>query len=307
MIGWGDVALLRPWWLLLLPLVLVTARLAGRRSASPAGWRAAMDPALLQAMARMGRILPGAGAAGRLPSAILATLALALAGPALRDRAAPSFRNLDGMVVVFDLSRSMTMGGSLAAAQGAARLAVAAAATRPVGLVVYAGDAYLGSALTTDGAALGPTIAAFDAETVPDPGSCLACGLRLAGRLIAQSGTLRSDVVVVSDGGGAAEAMPAAAELAAAGARVSTLAVAPVERPSDLPAGDPTALAALARAGDGVAAMASDPQALLAAIRAGGGDGAVPAALRHVGWRDYGRLLALVPLVLALGLFRRSA
>jgi Ca-activated chloride channel family protein len=307
MIAWGDAALLRPWWLLLLPLALVTARIAARRSAWPAGWTAAMDPALLQAMARLGRLLPGARAGGRLPAVILATLAVALAGPALRDPAAPTFRNLDGMVVVFDLSRSMTTGGSLSAAQGAARLAVQAAAARPVGLVVYAGDAYLGSALTTDGGAVGPTIAALDGETIPDAGSCLACGLRLAGRLLAESGTLRSDVVVVSDGGGAAEALPEAKALAAAGARLSTVSVAPAERPSDMPDGDPAGLAALAAAGGGVAATATEPQPLLAAIRAGGGAEAVPAALRHLAWRDYGRLLVLLPLLLALGLFRRSA
>ncbi|MBB5223639.1 Ca-activated chloride channel family protein [Amaricoccus macauensis] len=307
MIAWGDLALLRPWWLLALPVVFAAARLAERRSTTPAGWGAAMDPVLLQAMARLGRVLPGARRAGYLPAAILATLALALAGPALRDRSAPTFRNLDGLFIVFDVSSSMTMGGALPAAEDAARLIVSAASSRPAGLIVYAGDAYLGSALSTDGDVLGPMIAALDGETVPDPGSCLACGLNLAGRLLAESGTLKSDVVVVSDGGGAAEALPAVEALVAAGARVSTLAVAPIEHPSDLPPGDPAGLAAIARAGRGVAASLDDPQPLLAAVRSGGGRVTVPAALRHLGWHDYGRLLAVVPLLLAFGLFRRSA
>lgn len=307
MIVWGEVALLRPWWLLALPVILATARLAARRSSVPAGWSAAMDPALLEAMARLGRILPGTRQAGHLPTAILATLALALAGPALRDRNAPTFRNLDGLVVVFDLSRSMTAGGALSAAEGAARLIVQAAGTRPAGLVVYAGDAYLGSPLTTDGDALGPTIAALDGETVPDPGSCLACGLRLATRLLAESGTLHSDVVVVSDGGGASDALPGAQALVAAGARISTLAVPPTERASDMPAANPAGLAALARTGGGIAASLADPGPLLAAVRAGGGAASTPVALRHLGWHDYGRTLAALPLILALGLFRRSA
>lgn len=307
MIVWGDLALLRPWWLLALPVVLLVARLAERRATTPAGWGAAMDPGLLQAMARLGRVLPGGRRAGYLPTAILATLGLALAGPALRDRNAPSFRNLDGVVVVFDLSRSMTMGGALAAAESAARLVVAAARARPAALVVYAGDAYLGSALTTDGDALGPTIAALDGETVPDPGSCLACGLALAGRVLAESGTLRSDVVVVSDGGGAAGALPAVEALVAAGARVSTLAVPPVEQPSDLPPADPAGLARVARAGGGVAARLDDLEPLLAAVRAGAGGQTVPAGLRRLGWQDYGRMLAALPLILALGLFRRRA
>lgn len=306
MIAWGDVALLRPWWLLALPVVLAVAWVAQRRSTVPAGWQAAMDPALLQAMARLGRVLPGARGSGHLPAVVLATLALALAGPALRDRDAPTFRNLDGVVVVFDLSRSMALSGALPAATAAGRLVVQAASTRPAGLVVYAGDAYVASPLTTDADALGPAIAALDGETVPDPGSCLACGLRAAGRLLAESGTLRSDVVVVSDGGGAAEAMAEVSALVAAGARVSTLAAAPAERPSDMPAGDPDGLAALAREGGGVAASVTAPQALLAAVRGGGGSGTMPAALRHVGWRDYGRALAIVPLLLALGLFRRG-
>ncbi|MFT3971970.1 MAG: VWA domain-containing protein [Amaricoccus sp.] len=307
MITWGELALLRPWWLLALPVIALTARLADRRARAPAGWAAAMDPVLLQAMGRLGRVLPGTRRSGRLPAALLATLSLALAGPALRDRSAPTFRNLDGLVVVLDLSRSMSAGGALDEAESAARLVVQAAGARPAGLVVYAGDAYLASPLTTDGAALGPLIAALDGETVPDPGSCLACGLRAAGRLLAESGTLQADVVVVSDGGGAGAALAEVAPLQAAGARVSTLAVAPTERPSDLPAGDPAGLAALARAGGGVAAGLADPAPLLAAVRAGGGTQAVPAALRHLGWHDYGRALAVLPLLLALGLFRRSA
>lgn len=307
MIEWGGVALLRPWWLLALPVIAATAWLAARRSTSPAGWSAAMDPALLAAMARLGRVLPGTGGRARLPAAIAATLALALAGPALRDRNAPTFRNLDGLVIVLDLSRSMSRGGGLAEAGAAARLVAEAAAARPVGLVVYAGDAYVASPLTTDAAAVGPMISALDAETVPDPGSCLACGLRLAGRLLAEAGTLHGDVVVVSDGGGAAGARPEARALAAAGVRVSTLAVAPETRDSDMPAPDPAALAALSREGGGLAADAAAPRPLLAAVRSGGSSAAVPAELRHLGWRDLGRAFAVVPLLLALGLFRRGA
>ena len=304
MIEWGGFALLRPWWLLALPAIaapLWRARRAGRL----AGWTAAMDPELLRAMERFGRVLPGRPPGRWLPVVLAVALVLALAGPALRKAGAPTFRNLDGVVVVMDLSRSVGLGGALPTAVAAGRLVAAAATGRPVALIVYAGDAYLASPFTTDTEAVGTTIAALDGETVPDAGSCLGCALRLARTVLAQSGTLASDVVLLSDGGGSADAATERAALLAAGARISTLYVAPRERISDMPVPAPSALADLA--GGGRAGDAARPAPVLEALAARRGSAAAMGDVELLTWQDLGRYLAILPGLLALGLFRRSA
>lgn len=306
MIDWGNFALLRPWWLLALPVLAGIGWRRGR-GGRLAGWTAAMDPSLSRAMERFGRVLPGKPPGRWLPLTLAAVLVIALSGPALRTSEAPVFRNLDGVVVVMDLSRSVALGGGLAGAVAAGRLVTEAAAGRPVALVVYAGDAYLASPFTTDARAVGTTIAALDGETVPEAGSCLRCALAVTRGMLAETGTLASDVIVISDGAGIAAVVEEVAGLVAAGARISTLAVGAPAAVSDMPPPDPGALAALAEQGGGWSGEAAHPGAVLDAIAARPGSGALGADLAGLSYTDLGRYLVVLPLMLSLGLFRRSA
>lgn len=306
MIEWGGFALLRPWWLLALP-ALAPPLWRGARGGRLAGWTEAMDASLARAMRRLGRVLPGRPPARWVPAAIAAALALALAGPAVRNERAPSFHNLDGVVVVLDLSRSVALGGALDTALAAGRLAAEGSAGRPVALVVYAGDGYVASPFTTDARAVGTTIAALDGETVPDGGSAPARGLAEAARLITETATLASDVLLISDGAGAAAARGEVEALARAGARVSTLYVAPKARVSDMPAPDPDALAALAAAGGGAAGEAARPGPVLAAAAERASASPAAADVTLLTFRDLGKYFLALPALLALALFRRSA
>ncbi len=301
MIDLGPAALLRPGWLLLLPAIALAARRGGA-GGRLAGWSAAIDPPLLTAMTRLGLVAAGRGPARQLPAAIATVLALALAGPAIRTSEAPTFRNLDGVAILIDVSRSMAEGGALPEALAAGRLVVQASAGRPVALIVFAGDAYLASPFTTDAASLDTTVAALDGETVPDQGSCLPCALGLAEATMRQAGMRAADVVLISDGGGAAAADAAA--LAGAGARLSTLAATPKVAAPDMPPPDPAALAALAARAGGRSATATVPGAVFARLAAPPGRAEAATDIRLRTHLDLGRYLLVAPALLALGLFR---
>ena len=297
-----DFILLRPYWLLAIPALLVLAILARRNARSLGAWDRAMDPHLMQAMRAMGRVVPGRGGGTILP--LLAALAtvLALTGPARQTREASGYRNLDAILVVMDISRSMVTDPDFQQTLVAARTLAATAGSRQTGLVVFAGDAYLASAMTTDSRALGNTLALLDAETAPDAGSDAASALVLAGQVIAEADIAFSDIVLVTDGGGLSGAVLAEATRLAEREIVLSVLYAPTAE-----GGPPDAARSLAEAGRGVFATVTDPFPLADAL-----DARVASALAQTDYalvlmRDYGRyllLLALLPLLLT---FRRPA
>ena len=292
----ADVALLRPLWLLALPAVLLLAWHLHRRQSGLGGWETALDPAMLAAMQAMGRVVPGTGhaRAWALPFAA-ALIVLGLAGPAVERRDTVSFRNLDGVVFVLDASAETVAGPLWPALIGAGRGAIGALGSRPAGLIVYAGDAYVATDMTADGRELGQTLSVVDGETVPDPGADPSRALDLAGRMLREAGVLAGDVVLIGASGADATAAAAATRLVGQGARVSV--VAP----------DTPAMRAVTGAGAGLLFDPRDAPALAAFITGESRVQIVQDTYRLVFWSDLGRLVlgfALIPLFLA---FRRVA
>ena len=290
--------LLRPGWLSALPLLTLFALLLARRGGGVGDWTRVAHPALMAAMRATGRVEPGRGAAWIAALGVAACVALALAGPSVPRRDAVAFRNLDGVVFVLDASPSMTEGENWTRMQVLARHAVAALGTRPAGLVVYAGDAYVATDMTTDTHQLGQTLSLIGAGTVPDPGSRPERGLALAARMLEEGDIVGGDVILVTDGGGLGPAaLTQAAALAARGARVSVAVPGAA-------ASDAAALAALGRGGvhgpGGVDALAAF---LVEEGRA---------RLRRQDWplafrADLGRWLFLAALAPAILMLRRGA
>ena len=171
MIEFAPFAILRPWWIAAIPALALALHFAAKRAVGIAAWERAIDPLLMGALQRMGAVLPGSSRRHWPAMALAGLIALALSGPAVRTGDLTAFRNLDGLVMVVDLSKSMTEGGSLATALSATRLVVQSAGARPVALVVFGEDAYEASGFTIDARALGTTIAVLDGETVPGAGS----------------------------------------------------------------------------------------------------------------------------------------
>ena len=295
---------LRPWWLALIPLALILALAAIRRSSSGLGaWERAVDRTLLEAMQRIGRVRPGRARRRWWPAAVLAVLGLALAGPAAERRDTASFRNLDAVLLVLDLSPSVAAGPHFFETITAARLIAQTAGTRQTGLIVYAGEAYLAFPLSTDAAALTGTLALLDPQTLPVEGSRPAEALRLAARVLEGAAILVSDVVLFSDGGGLGpDATAAAAALTRAGAAVSVIRV-PGEAQSSV------ALSALARVGAGAEGTLANPFPVAHRIAARPVERLAQTDYAMLTFEDLGRwllVLALVPAFLLLPGRRRG-
>jgi Ca-activated chloride channel homolog len=303
--GW---AVLRPLWLLALPLVAVLTVMVSRHSGALGGWRVAIDPHLMAALERLGRVVPGQPARTWPAAGAAGLIALALAGPAKERQDAPSYRNLDGLVLVVDLSPSVAQGGRLTQAVTAARLVADRGQSRPVALIVYAGDAYLASAFTTDARALGTTLAVLDGETIPDEGSRPERALRMAREILAGAQIIAGDVVLITDGGGLSEsAMQEARSIRAAGSRVSTIYVEPSILPAGVPQVERAALDAVAETAGGLAGHVLDPFPVAEVAGVGTASRVIQSDLVAFLWTDYGRYGLVFSLLPALALFRRAA
>lgn len=302
----SGLMLLRPWWLLaLLPVLALAWWVRQRRLAGD--WAGIIDPALLGPLRRLGALTDGRrDAALLLPFIAAGVIVLALTGPARLLPGAVAYRALDPLILLLDLSPSITTAPALADLQAAAATVMADAQERPVGIMVYGADAYLVSAPTSDAASLESLIAVLDRDTMPVSGSRPDIALSMANDLFAAEGVGigGADLIVISDGGGTGTtALDEAARLRAAGARVWALSLD--DTAPEGPTPDPGALATLAEAGGGAAAPAADARPLLQRIdatrtaRLARSDAATDAV------RDFGRWLLILALPCAALMFRR--
>ncbi|TPE50235.1 VWA domain-containing protein [Amaricoccus solimangrovi] len=303
-----TLILLRPWWLLALVPLVALAALAWRRRAA-GGWEAIVAPELIAFLRARGDVgAPGRRWPALLPFALAGLVALALSGPARLRTHGAAFERQDPLVLMIDLSPSVTEGGDLADAQAAAAWLLAHGGGRPIGILLYAADAFLASAPTSDPATLQSLVAVLDARTMPVGGSRPDIALSEAAKLFAapgMPGAGGTDVVMISDGGGASpEAERRAGVLAERGARVWGLTLDRGAADPDAPPPDPGGLAAIARAGGGAAWPARDPAPLVAAIAAARTRQLAREAEAPEVFEDLGRWLLLLALPLALAFFR---
>ena len=298
--------LLRPWWLVAPPVILALA-LAARSRGDLGDWRRAVDAPLLAALAARGAVVSASRRALGLSAWLVAAalIGLALAGPAIERRDAAGWRNLDALVLALDVSRSMSEGGAFDEARFAALQVLDAAAGRQAALALYAGDAYLASAFSTDREALRPLVAAGLAGAVPDPGSAPVRAIALAGARLSAAGMVGGDLVLVTDGGGIdAATLEAATRFAADGRRLHVVHVASTAI-GGAPTGDRAAAARLAVAGGGSFADAADPTAVAAAVARPATAGLAESGFTAFAWTDLGRALLAVAALPMLLLFRR--
>jgi Ca-activated chloride channel family protein len=206
-------------------LSLLRRRRALRQALGPLAPRTAPEANLTRPAARLSLSLGG-----------LALLAVALAQPQCGTRTELSRRYGADVVVVLDVSRSMEARDVRPSRLERARLEVGALLDRlkgdRVGVVVFAGEAFVQCPLTTDYDAARLFLRAVGPDAVPQQGTAVANALLGAKELLeaAERGARGKVVLLVSDGEDHdGRVLDAASALAAAGIRVHALAVGTAE------------------------------------------------------------------------------
>ena len=150
--------------------------------------------------------------------AAVALLATALARPQFGDRVETVRRTGQDVVVALDLSASMEAGDVAPSRLAAARLAVGRLIERfdgdRIGLVAFAGEAFVQSPLTLDYAAATLFLNAMEPDLVPVPGTDLGRAIEVALDGFGDPGERSRQIVVITDGEDHEGALDAAVERA---------------------------------------------------------------------------------------------
>lgn len=198
------MTLAQPAWLLLLVLLpmigalaIVVARLRGKK------WSAFIAPRLRRSLLLRGSTLPRWFALVFLLAAC-AALTAALARP--RAEAGTRTEKTIGrnVLVALDLSRSMRVKDvkpdRLAQAKMVIYELMDAMPNERIGLIGFAGNAYLYAPLTVDHRAVRETVEQIDETWAPLGGSNLSDALRLAIETLKETGQKNNALVILSDG-----------------------------------------------------------------------------------------------------------
>ena len=194
----GDFHFIRPAWLLLVPVVVGLWWLA-RQSQDPLrGWRAVMDPRLLEALTVGEGTRNRWRGLGLLAAWLLAVVAVA--GPTWRPEPSPFADDPVPVMLVLKAGETMDQSDLMPSRMERARLKVADFAAerkgQPLGLVTYAGTAHLVLPPTRDTSVVATMAAEISPEIMPKPGDDLAGALQLAANTLGDSG---GSIVVFAD------------------------------------------------------------------------------------------------------------
>ncbi|WP_417689153.1 VWA domain-containing protein [Roseibium sp.] len=293
-----EIVLLRPGWLVALPLLILLALWTWRRVPHAGGWGHVMPTRMLRAMQTLGHLHVGTRQSGASCLLAAAVLSIGLAGPAVPRDDAPLLAGSGAILIAIDMSRSVATSPALADAQASAAQVLAAAGGRAVGLILYDGEAYDVAAPTVDPSTLETQIAVLGPETMPGQGSRPAAAFALARQMLSTFSD--GDLVLISDGGGMDAASVAEAErLTSSGARLLLLTLSGTAGP-DVP---PDIFDRLPGVSAIAAARAPEPVLRQLSEASHWRDAQAISPLRFLDLGPFISILALVPL---MSLFRRT-
>jgi Ca-activated chloride channel family protein len=326
----NDFHFLRPGWLLALPPLLILLIWLWRKQLRSRSWQKVCDPELLPHLL-LGR--SRRRAAWPLWLVLIATLlsVLALAGPAWHRQPQPLFRQQSALVILLDLSRSMSASDLKPSRLERARLKVEDLLNLrregQTALIAFAGDAFVVTPLTDDQNTIRALLQSLNPELMPVQGSDPQRAIELGLQLLQQAGLKRGRLLLVTDEDRPNPAMDAARKLPSQGVTLSVLGVGtPEGAPIPLSGGgflkdnggdlvlpklDEAGLKRLAEAGGGSYRSLSvddrDLRGLLAGVENHRLDQAEQAAGKQgQRWREEGVWLLLPLALLASLAFRRG-
>lgn len=316
----------RPWWLLLLPLLaLLLWRLWHRRQRS-GNWQQLVAPELLP------YLLDGQHQRTSLwPLRLLGlgwlAATLALAGPVWEQRPLPVNKSEQALVILLDLSPSMLAEDVKPSRLLRARLKIAdLLAQRQEGLtalVAYAGEAHVVTPLTDDIQTINSLLPALSPQIMPLAGSNTEMAVETALQLLRDAGITHGDLLLVTDGIDAAALNPVSAALTST-FRLSILGVgtdagAPIPLPEGGFAKQYNTIYIAKLNSAGLQELASDNRGSYHTLTADDTDiqsllhrpNPLDDSIRQLQrltdtWYEQGHWLVLLLLPLALGAFRRG-
>ena len=190
---------IRPGWLLLIPLVIGLWWLWRRRSDPLHGWRAQMDPALLDALS-VGRKSARRGPARWLLVGWLLAV-VAVAGPTWRPEPSPFADDATPLMILLKADISMDRPDPAPSRMERASLKIADLAVarkgQLLGLIVYAGSAHLVLPPTRDTAVVAQMAAEISPEIMPVPGDRLDLALRKAVEILSATASSSGGTILI--------------------------------------------------------------------------------------------------------------
>ncbi|AXT37509.1 VWA domain-containing protein [Alteromonas sp. BL110] len=194
---------LRPeWFMALVPLMLLVV-LIRRTTAKQSGWQSVIPSHLYQYMV-IGKTEMGAKPPMWMLAFVWVVSVIALAGPTWERLPQPVYQLKMGHVIVIDMSLSMRATDMtpdrLTRAKYKAIDLVNAIGEGEMGLVAYAGDAFVISPLTEDAGNITTLIPSLSPEIMPVPGSDPLLGIESAAELLTNAGYNTGMIYWITDG-----------------------------------------------------------------------------------------------------------
>jgi Ca-activated chloride channel family protein len=198
-----DFHFLRPWWLLAsLPAATLLYFLI-KHKFQRGDWGHVCDTELLPFILQDTPVKtrPGSWFAAGL---VVLLCILALAGPTWQRLPSPAFRNDSALVIALDLSKSMNAADIKPSRISRARYKISDILKQrkdgQTALLVYSGDAFIVTPLTTDTATINSQLEALTTDIMPSPGSNTGVAMQKAVDLLKQAGLAQGHILLVTDG-----------------------------------------------------------------------------------------------------------
>lgn len=221
--------LLRPGWLLALPLLWGLSFWLARRNSGDRDWKQLVDSDLLP-----GLLLAKGSKRNWTPWPWLALAwtiaALALSGPSWQKETSVAFRGSAEWAIVLDLSPSMAATDLNPNRFTRARYAIDdilnAAKDARVGLIAFSDEPYIVTPMTEDVATIRALLPPLSPDIMPSAGDNVAPALDQTEKLIRQGGAKNGQIIVLTDGfSDPATAFEAARKLKSQGMTVNVVAI----------------------------------------------------------------------------------
>ncbi|MDY6975191.1 MAG: VWA domain-containing protein [Pseudomonadota bacterium] len=194
---------LRPeWFMALVPLMLLVVLII-KTTAKQSGWQSVIPSHLYQHMV-IGKTEMGVKPPMWMLAFVWVVSVIALAGPTWERLPQPVYQLKMGHVIVIDMSLSMRATDMtpdrLTRAKYKAIDLVNAIGEGEMGLVAYAGDAFVISPLTEDAGNITTLIPSLSPEIMPVPGSDPLLGIESAAELLTNAGYNSGMIYWITDG-----------------------------------------------------------------------------------------------------------